>query len=112
MNFCPNSDALVWTAAAESSQSDYGDFTLENGGKYIYRVTGSSPTVGIKSVSTFEKYYVWLYDGSHLYHKNVTNSTDYIYWAYYTGSAWKMVYEKTTDPNHESAKVTQLYVEE
>jgi len=109
-------DALVWTAAAESSLPDYGDFTLNNDGKYIRRPGSGGTSLTLEAASSFTKYFVWLYDGTHLYHNNLvgsSSSTQYIYWMYYDDSgSWKFVNKATTDPNHESAKVTQLYVEE
>lgn len=106
---------LVWLASRETSLPDNGDYTFQNDGKYIRRPSGGGTTLAIQAASSFTKYFVYLYDGTHLYHHNLggqNSDTPYVYWVYYDSGSWKFAYEATTDPNHSKAKVTQLYVEE
>lgn len=108
-------EKLVWSASRETSSPDNGDYTFQNDGKYIRRPSSGGTTLNIEAASSFSKYFVWLYDGTHFYHNNLGGSsgnTAYVYWLNYDGSSWKFAYEATTDPNHSKAKVTQLYVEE
>jgi hypothetical protein len=108
--------SIVWTAARETSYPDNGDFTFENESRYIRRPSGGSGsnlTTEAKP-SSWSKYFVFLYDGSHFYQNNMGGSggsTAYVYWLSYNGG-WVFNYVATTDPNHSDATSTQLYVEE
>ena len=106
---------MVWTAAYDNSYPDNGSYTLQNDGKMIRRPSGGGTSLSIESsTSATSKYFVWLYDGEHLYHHNMGGqggNTAYVYWLSYNGG-WKFNYTATTDPNDSSATITQLYVEE
>lgn len=107
-------DALVWTAATETSQTSYGHFTLSNG-SYRLRRKSSSGSFSAQLVTTdtaMDKYDVWdlqTYNGdTYLFHDS---STTMRCWLYYS-SGWKITYRSSnTDPSS-TEKPTQLYVEE
>ena len=107
-------DALVWTAATETSQTSYGHFTLSNG-SYRLRRKSSSGSFSAQLVTTdtaMDKYDVWdlqTYNGdTYLFHDS---STTMRCWLYYS-SGWKITYRSNnTDPSS-TEKPTQLYVEE
>lgn len=107
-------DALVWTAATETSQTSYGHFTLSNG-SYRLRRKSSSGSFSAQLVTTdtaMDKYDVWdlqTYNGdTYLFHDS---SSTMRCWLYYS-SGWKITYRSSkTDPSS-TEKPTQLYVEE
>ncbi|MBR1488725.1 MAG: Ig-like domain-containing protein [Bacteroidales bacterium] len=107
-------EGLAWTATRETSLPNYGDYVFSNGGNYIRRPSGGGTALTMESATSFTKYFVFLYDGTHFYHHNLggqNSNTDYVYWLHYD-SSWKFAYEATTDPSHSSAKTTLLYVAE
>ena len=109
-------DALAWTAIQETSYPDNGDYVFSNNSQYIRRPSGGGTTLSIESKpGSWSKYFVFLYDGTHFYHHNLGGSdgnTAYVYWLNYDSGSWKFAYATTTDPAHDSAKTTQLYVEQ
>lgn len=107
-------DALVWTAASETSYTANGHFTLSNGGYRLNRKSSSgSFSLSFVAVGTaMDKYGVWdlqTYNGdTYLFHDS---SNTMRCWLYYD-SGWKISYRSSnTDPSS-TEKPTQLYVEE
>ena len=105
-------DNLVWTATAETGFTDYGHFTLSNGGYRLNRLSSSgnfSATL-VETSTTMDKYGVWdlqSYDSdTYLYHDS---SSTMRLWVYYDGG-WKITYRSNNTNPSSTEKPTQLYV--
>ena len=88
-------DVAVWTAAEHieyySGTSAAGHFTLKSGDNYLQRYSNSSTqTVSVGGVPSTGKYYVWEYDGTHLYHLSSASTTFYMG---YADNVWKFNYQ-------------------
>ena len=107
-------DALVWTAASETSYTANGHFTLSNGGYRLNRKsTSGSFSLNFVAVGTaMDKYGVWdlqTYNGdTYLFHDS---SNTMRCWAYYS-SGWKNSYRSNNTNPSSTEKPTQLYEEE
>ena len=87
-------DLALWTAAEHveyySGTSAAGHFTLKNGDNYLQRYSNSSTqTASVGGVPSTGKYYVWEYDGTHLYHLSSASNTFYLGYS----SGWKFNYQ-------------------
>lgn len=76
-------EVALWTAAEHveyySETSAAGHFTLSNGGQYLQRNSnGSTQTGAIGEIPGTKKYYVWDYDGEHLYQISSASNTFYL----------------------------------
>lgn len=87
-------DLALWTAAEHveyySGTSAAGHFTLKNGDNYLQRYSNSgTQTASVGGVPSTGKYYVWEYDGTHLYHLSSASNTFYLGYS----SGWKFNYQ-------------------
>jgi hypothetical protein len=87
-------DLALWTAAEHveyySGTSAAGHFTLKNGDNYLQRHSDSgTQTASVGGVPSTGKYYVWEYDGTHLYHLSSASNTFYLGYS----SGWKFNYQ-------------------
>jgi hypothetical protein len=88
-------DVAVWTAAEHieyySGTSAAGHFTLKSGDNYLQRKSNqSNQTAAVGDVPSTGKYYVWEYDGTHLYHLSSASTTFYMG---YADNVWKFNYQ-------------------
>lgn len=98
-------EVALWTAAEHveyySGTSAAGHFTLSNGGQYLQRNSnGSTQTGAIGEIPGTKKYYVWDYDGEHLYQISSASNTFYLT---YDGG-WKFEYRSQPNTYLYSAK--------
>ena len=82
-------DDLLWRVTNLTSTSNYGDFTMTNGGVYLYRKTSNNGTTLICEETSSANYVPWRYDGNHLWNGNTTS-----YYALYD-SGWTI---NTSEP--------------
>lgn len=84
-------DVALFEAAAHveyyEGTSPAGHFTLMLGDEYLQRKS-NKPAVG--SIPSTVKYYVWEYDGEHLYHLSSSSTTFYVG---YVSNAWDCIYQ-------------------
>ena len=85
----------LWTAAEHveyySGTSAAGHYTLKSGDNYLQRHSdNSTQTVAAGEVPDTKKYYVWEYDGTHLYHISSSSNTFYMG---YVDDVWKFNYQ-------------------
>ena len=72
--------------------SPAGHYTLANGGKYLQRKSNQATQTGeIGAVPETGKYYVWEYDGEHLYQISRTGNQGTYY--FYYSSGWTFDYQ-------------------
>jgi len=98
-------EVALWTAAEHveyySGTSAAGHFTLSNGGQYLQRNSNMSTQTGaIGEIPGTKKYYVWDYDGEHLYQISSASNTFYLT---YDGG-WKFEYNSQPNTYLYSAK--------
>jgi len=93
------SEVSLFEAAAHieyyENTSPAGHFTLSYGGKYLQRHSSQSTQTGDIGAEN-GKYYVWDYDGEHLYQVSRTGGSG-TYYIYYN-SGW--TFENTSTPSH------------
>ncbi|MBQ9173766.1 MAG: Ig-like domain-containing protein [Bacteroidales bacterium] len=118
IEFTPGEETdLVWTAEARTDLTQYGDFVFSNEGYYLRRPNQGGTSVTFEHTpSSWSKYFVYLYDGEHLYHLNTATSssgstTDYVYCISYNDGSWVFSYKTGKDPAA-TGVTTHLYVEE
>lgn len=84
-------DVALFEAAAHieyyEGTSPAGHYTLMLGDEYLQRKS-NKPAVG--SIPSTVKYYVWEYDGEHLYHLSSSSTTFYVG---YVSNAWDCIYQ-------------------
>lgn len=88
---------VLWTAAEHveyySGTSAAGHYTLAYDGKFLQRKSASSTqTAVIDEIPSTAKYYVWEYDGEHVYHLSSASNTFYLT---YSSETWKFTYNST-----------------
>ena len=75
--------------------SPAGHFTLSNGGMFLQRHSdGGTQTGAIGDIPGTKKYYVWEYDGEHLYHLSSSSNTFYLGYLG-TDDGWAFKYNGT-----------------
>lgn len=87
-------DLALWAAAEHveyySGTSEAGHFTLKSGDSYLQRLSNSGTQTAIAGdVPSNGKYYVWNYDGEHLYHLSSASNTFYLGYS----SGWQFNYQ-------------------
>lgn len=87
-------DLALWAAAEHveyfSGTSAAGHFTLKSGDSYLQRLSNSGTQTAVAGdVPSNGKYYVWNYDGEHLYHLSSASNTFYLGYS----SGWKFNYQ-------------------
>lgn len=88
-------DVALWTAAEHveyyEGTSPAGHYTLKSGDNYLQRHSDNSTQTGAAGeVPSTKKYYVWEYDGTHLYHHSSSSNTFYLG---YNDNVWKFNYQ-------------------
>ncbi|MCR4859097.1 MAG: Ig-like domain-containing protein [Bacteroidales bacterium] len=85
------SDVSLWLAEEHieyySGSNPAGHYTLSLGEKYLQRKS-NKPAIG--DIPDTKKYYVWEYDGEHLYHLSSASNTFYVG---YIDGAWDCKYQ-------------------